>query len=101
MAKWVKVTSISAFKERVMVYRKAEKPIAIFHLDDGFYAIEDRCSHEEAALSEGEIENGKVECPMHGALFDIKTGKNLSLPAVLPVKSYRVKIENGDLFIDI
>ncbi len=101
MAKWVKISSISEFKGRVMVYRGAEKPIAIFRLDDGYYAIEDRCSHEEAALSEGEIENGKVECPLHGALFDIKTGKNLALPAVLPVKSYRVKIENGDIFLAI
>lgn len=101
MANWVKISSINEFKGRVMVYRWAEKPIAIFRLDDGYYAIEDRCSHEEAALSEGEIENGKVECPLHGALFDIKTGKNLSLPAVLPVKSYRVKIENGDIFLEL
>jgi len=101
MANWVKISSINEFKGRVMVYRGAEKPIAIFRLDDGYYAIEDRCSHEEAALSEGEIENGKVECPLHGALFDIKTGKNLSLPAVLPVKSYRVKIENGDIFLEL
>lgn len=101
MAKWVKISSISEFKGQVFVYRGAEKPIAIFRLDDGYYAIEDRCSHEEAALSEGEIENGKVECPLHGALFDIKTGKHLSLPAVLPVKSYRVKIENGDIFLEL
>ncbi len=101
MHRWVKAFSLSEWKGRVMIYRGAEKPIAIFRLDDGYYAIEDRCSHEEAALSEGEVDNGRVECPLHGALFDIKTGKNLSLPAVLPVKSYRVKIENGDLFIDL
>jgi 3-phenylpropionate/trans-cinnamate dioxygenase ferredoxin subunit len=101
MANWVKVGSVDEFTGQVMVYRGSEKPIAIFRLLDGFYAIEDVCSHEEASLSEGEIENDQVECPRHGAKFAIKTGKNLTLPAVLPVKSFSVKVENGDILVEM
>ena len=101
MANWIKVGTTDQFKGKVMVHRGGSKPIAIFRLKDGYFAIEDVCSHEEASLSEGEIDNSKVECPLHGAIFDIKTGKNLTLPAVLPVKSYQVKIENGDIFLEM
>ncbi|OGB69976.1 MAG: hypothetical protein A2Y94_09035, partial [Caldithrix sp. RBG_13_44_9] len=95
------IGSAEQFKGKVMVYRGGGKPIAIFRLPDGYFAIEDICSHEEASLSEGEIEDGNIECPLHGAIFDIKTGKNLTLPAVLPVKSHAVKIENGDIFLEL
>jgi 3-phenylpropionate/trans-cinnamate dioxygenase ferredoxin component len=101
MSDWIKVGTIDQFKGKVMVYRSSIKPVAIFRLSDGYFAIEDVCSHEEASLSEGEIEDSKVECPLHGAIFDIKTGKNLALPAVLPVKSYPVKVENGDILLEI
>ena len=100
MANWIKVGSVDEFKGRVMVYRGSQRPIAIFQLKDGYYAIDDTCTHEEASLSEGEIEDDHVECPSHGAKFAIKTGKNLTLPAVLPVRSYGVKIENGDILLD-
>lgn len=72
------------------------EPIAIFNLDGQFYAISDTCSHAQASLSEGEIENGVVTCPWHGAKFDIKTGKNLSMPAPMPVQTFSIKIE-GDV----
>lgn len=101
MAHWIKVGSSDQFKGKVMVYRGGAKPIAIFRLADSYFAIEDICSHEEASLSEGEIEDSKIECPLHGAIFDIKTGKNLSLPAVLPVKSYPVKVVNGDILLEL
>jgi nitrite reductase/ring-hydroxylating ferredoxin subunit len=79
----------------------AGKSIAIFLLSDGFFALNNVCSHEEALLSEGEIDDDTIECPLHGAIFDIRTGKNLSLPAVLPVKSYPVKIENGEIMVHV
>ncbi|HEX5504303.1 MAG TPA: non-heme iron oxygenase ferredoxin subunit, partial [Thermomicrobiales bacterium] len=68
-----------------------DEPIAVFNLDGEFYAICDTCSHEEASLSEGDIFGDVVECPLHGSQFDIRTGKVLTLPAVLPVASYEVK----------
>ncbi len=101
MTQWVKVEKVEDFSGHVKVIEHDGKLIAIYKLPDGYYAIDDVCSHEEASLSEGELENGKIECPMHGARFDIRTGKNLNLPAVLPVKSYPVKLEDGEILIQV
>ena len=91
----------SDLSEKVAVFDFGGKAIAIFKLEDGYYAIDDTCSHEEASLAEGEVEDGKVECPLHGAMFDIRTGKNVTLPAVLPVKSYPVRIEKGEVYLQM
>jgi 3-phenylpropionate/trans-cinnamate dioxygenase ferredoxin subunit len=76
-----------------------DEPIAVFNLDGEFYAICDTCSHEEASLSDGDVFGDVVECPLHGSQFDIKTGKVLTLPAVLPVASYDVRVEGGDVLV--
>lgn len=76
-------------------------PIAVFNMPDGFSAIGDTCSHEEASLSEGFVEDDVVECPRHGAQFDIQTGQNRSLPATRPVPAYRVVAENGEVYVEV
>jgi 3-phenylpropionate/trans-cinnamate dioxygenase ferredoxin component len=76
-------------------------PVAVFHAEDGFYAIEDTCSHQAGSLAFGDLQGSVVACPRHGALFDIKTGETLSLPAVRGVRSYPVKIEGGQVFVGI
>ena len=101
MATWINAGKVSEFSGDLKVIEHKDIPIAIFRLPDGFYALEDTCSHEEAFLSEGEMDGDAIECPLHGALFDIRTGKNLSLPAVLPVKSFPVKIENNEIMIQV
>ena len=102
MAIWVKAAREDDFEDvQVIRFVYQENPIAIFKLDDGFYAIDDTCTHAEASLSEGEVYDGVVECPLHGAEFDIRTGKNLTLPAVTPVRSYPVKVEEGDILIQV
>jgi 3-phenylpropionate/trans-cinnamate dioxygenase ferredoxin component len=71
-------------------------PVAVFNCEGHFYAIDDTCSHEEASLSEGELVDGcTVECPLHGAQFDLQTGRPLCLPATLPVRTYEVVVEDG------
>ena len=75
------------------------EPVALFNLNGEFFAISDTCTHAQASLSEGEVENGVVTCPWHGAQFDIKTGKNLSMPAVTPVQKYNIKIEGDSIKI--
>lgn len=78
------------------------EPVAVFNACGGIHAIGDTCSHEESSLSEGFIDEEEcaVECPKHGAMFDIKTGKNMTLPATRPVPHYGVKIENGDIYVE-
>ena len=78
-----------------------EHRIAIFRTDDEVYAIGDRCSHAEASLSEGEVDDFEVECPRHGALFDIRTGEACSLPATRPVPSYRTDVRDGEIFLHL
>ncbi len=74
-------------------------PVAVFRVDDGVYAIADQCSHAEASLSEGEVFDGEVECPRHGAAFDVTTGAALTLPATVPVATYRTEVRDGDVFV--
>ncbi len=78
-----------------------EDRIAVFRVGDDVYAIGDRCSHAEASLSEGELWGLEVECPRHGAEFDITTGEALSLPATKPVPCYRTSVRAGEVFITI
>jgi len=77
----------------------AGTPVAVFRVDDNVYAIEDTCSHAEASLSEGDVFDGEVECPRHGAAFDIATGAALTLPATQPVRTYTTEIRDGDLYV--
>lgn len=75
--------------------------IAVFNLDGTFYAIEDVCTHDGGPLVEGEIVNGcQVQCPRHGARFDIRTGEAVSFPAFAPTTAYEVRIENGDVLLE-
>ncbi len=76
-----------------------DEPVAIFNVGGTFYAIGDTCTHEEASLSEGDVFGTCVECPLHGAEFDLQTGAALSLPAVLPVPTYTVKVEGTEILI--
>lgn len=76
--------------------------IALCKINNKIYAFEDRCSHEEALLSEGWLEENScpcVICPKHGSEFDLETGKALSLPAIFPIKIFKVEINNG--FVEV
>jgi len=86
---------------RAEVFDVEDRKIAVFRLEDGFYAIEDICTHDGGPLAEGEIEDHEVICPRHGARFDIKTGTALTLPAVSPVESYPVRVDGNELFIGL
>jgi 3-phenylpropionate/trans-cinnamate dioxygenase ferredoxin subunit len=75
--------------------------IALFNLNGEYYAIEDVCTHDGGPLVEGEIVNGyEVECPRHGARFDIRTGAAVRMPAFEPTIVYDVYIQGQDLLIE-
>jgi len=75
-------------------------PLAIFNLDGEFFVIDDTCTHGEASLCDGDIEDGEVECPWHNARFCIKSGRALTFPAVDPQKTYRVRVRDGQVCIE-
>jgi 3-phenylpropionate/trans-cinnamate dioxygenase ferredoxin subunit len=80
------------------------RKIGVFHATDGeLYAIEDRCSHDDGPLAEGEFDPATctVECPRHGSLFDIRTGKPKTLPAYRPVETFEVRVEDDDVKLEL
>lgn len=77
-----------------------EETVIVFNVDGRFYCIADVCTHDGGPLEDGALEGYEVECPRHGARFDVRTGAALTLPAVVPVPSYEVKVENGDIYVE-
>jgi nitrite reductase/ring-hydroxylating ferredoxin subunit len=77
------------------------KMIAIFNVDNTYYAIDDTCTHAEGPLSEGSVEGTVVTCPWHGATFDLTNGKVLSAPAFDDVRCYPVKIQGEEIQIEL
>jgi nitrite reductase/ring-hydroxylating ferredoxin subunit len=78
-----------------------DRPVALCNVDGEFYAFEDICTHQFAHLTEGGLEGDKIKCPLHGARFDVKTGRPTSLPAVKPVPLHEVKVEDGAVYVSL
>jgi nitrite reductase/ring-hydroxylating ferredoxin subunit len=99
---WIDVADYRVLQEKKKLQiRIADHPIALFCIADEVFAIDDTCSHAEAYLSEGELVDYEVSCPLHGARFDVRTGQQVSFPAVVPVNAYACKVENDRVFIDV
>ena len=86
---------------RVNVYAVNGKSIAVCNVDGTFYAIDDVCTHDGGSLDQGELTGNEIECPRHGALFDVKTGRALTLPAVVPVRSYPVQVNGDHIMVEV
>lgn len=80
-----------------------ELEIGVFNCNGTVYAIEDRCSHDDGPLIEGELDDQActIECPRHGSLFDIRTGKPKTLPAYVPVDTFNVIIEDDTIKLEV
>jgi 3-phenylpropionate/trans-cinnamate dioxygenase ferredoxin subunit len=81
----------------VKIVRAGELALGVYNLGGELYAIEDRCSHDDGPLCEGDfdVDEGYAVCPRHGAHIDIRTGAALTLPAVSPVDTFPVRVEDG------
>ena len=76
------------------------RPVCLARSGGEVFAIGDLCSHADVSLSEGDVEDGAVECWLHGSSFDLRTGRPTGLPAVKPVPTYPVTIEGDDVLVD-
>jgi 3-phenylpropionate/trans-cinnamate dioxygenase ferredoxin component len=85
----------------VKTFQAAGKDLAIANVDGNFFAIDNVCTHDGGPLGEGQVFGQAVECPRHGARFDVKSGRAIALPAVVPVKTYPVQIEGDDIKVDV
>jgi nitrite reductase/ring-hydroxylating ferredoxin subunit len=100
---WAKVASVADVSEgQVHAVRVGQREIALYHLPGGeFRATDNICTHEYAQLSDGWLEDGCIECPLHAARFDIRTGKALCAPAETDLQVFELKVEGGDLLLRV
>jgi len=80
---------------------EAEVPIAVFNVDGELYAIDDTCTHQDASLADGWVEGCAVECPLHAACFDLRTGMPSGPPAKLPVRTHEVVVDDGVVYVRV
>ena len=78
-----------------------DKPIVIFNIAGQMFAIGDVCAHDDGPLGDGVIEDHNIVCPRHGAEFDVRTGKVMSMPAVVDIPAYPVQVRDGTIFVGI
>ncbi len=76
-----------------------DRIVVLFKVNGQFFCIDDVCTHDGGPLSEGRLEDHAIACPRHGAKFDIRTGKALTMPATVDTAAHEVKVEGGDIFV--
>lgn len=77
------------------------RAIALFHVNGSYHAIDDVCTHDGGPLAEGDLIDGEIQCPRHGARFDLKTGRPLCMPAIEPVTVHSVEVRGDDIYVAI
>ena len=96
MSEFVKVTNRSELPPGGRKLADIDgRAIALFNVDGTYYAIDDVCTHDGGPLAEGDLKGCEIECPRHGARFDVRTGKALSFPAFEPVTTHQVDVRGG------
>ncbi|AFR09467.1 MULTISPECIES: non-heme iron oxygenase ferredoxin subunit [Nocardiopsis] len=100
---WTKVAELDEIPEEGVlgIETDDETPIALVRTEGEIYALRDVCSHAEVRLSEGEVEDGTIECWLHGSCFDLKSGAPINPPATRPVPTYDVKIDGDDVLVSL
>ncbi|AUW93495.1 MAG: non-heme iron oxygenase ferredoxin subunit [Sulfobacillus thermosulfidooxidans] len=102
MAQWVRVASVNDIVAgEPFLVPMEDDDIALYQVNGEYFATDDLCSHAEASLCEGDLVGYIIHCPRHGGQFDVRTGEAKHFPAYAPIRTYPVKVEGSDLFIDI
>lgn len=96
----IRACDVADLPEGEAVRIVAHVPISVFHAEGEFFAIDDTCTHQDASLADGFLEGCFVECPLHAALFDLRTGMPSCLPAKKPVRTYQVVVTDGVVYVD-
>ncbi len=98
---WKKVCRADEVADGAALQIKGENPLAIFHVGNEFFATDDTCTHSKFSLADGYIEGDEIVCALHEARFCLRTGRVLSPPATVPLRTYPVRIEGGEVFIEV
>jgi len=83
------------------VYEVGDRTVAVCNVGGEFYAVDDVCTHDEGSLDQGDLEGFEIECPRHGARFDVRSGEVKALPAVLPIDTFKVRLQGKDIEIEV
>ncbi|HEX9638570.1 MAG TPA: non-heme iron oxygenase ferredoxin subunit [Acidobacteriota bacterium] len=75
--------------------------LGVCKVEGRIYAFEDVCTHDDGPLAEGELSGCAIECPRHGARFDVRTGAVLSMPAVVPIRTFPVQVQGDQVLVDV
>ena len=100
---WSRVAGVKQVgRGEMLALSLGKRRIALYHLeDDSWHATDNVCTHANALLTDGFLDGGTVECPLHAGQFDVRTGKGLCAPITKDVASYRVRIEGADVLLDV
>jgi nitrite reductase/ring-hydroxylating ferredoxin subunit len=99
---WHEVAGAQALgDDEAMAVMLREQPIALCRSGGRLYALHNVCTHQFALLSDGYVEDGCIECPLHQGRFDLETGAPKAPPVTEPVRVYPVKTENGKVYVDL
>ena len=100
---WTRAVSLSDVAQGEMLAVSLDgKKVAIYHLENGeIYATANICTHEYALLTDGWLEGCEVECPLHSGRFDVRNGHAMCEPLKKPVRTYRVRVDGDDVYLDM
>jgi 3-phenylpropionate/trans-cinnamate dioxygenase ferredoxin subunit len=86
---------------RVKVVEVEDEDVALCNVDGEIYAIANVCTHDQGPLGQGYLLGDQIECPRHGARFNVRTGEVKTLPAIIPIPTFEVKVEGNDIYVDV
>lgn len=99
---FVKVGATSDLPEgNVKIVQVGSQNVALCRVDNAFFAVADLCSHDNGPLGEGELVDHQIECPRHGARFDLRSGKPTCLPAVKAIPTYKVETRGEEIWVSV
>ena len=83
------------------VFEIGDKAVAVCNVNGELYAVDDVCTHDEGSLEQGDLDGYEIECPRHGARFDVRTGEVQALPAVVAIDTFKVRVEGDDIEVEV
>ncbi len=99
---WVTVGPSSDVPDgEARTFTVAGTPVAVARAEGRVYAIQDVCSHDDGPLGEGRLDGFAIQCPRHGAKFDVRTGAVLSMPAIVGVGTFEAKEQDGQILVGV
>lgn len=100
MGNFVRVAAVDEIPEgQIKAFEIQHHRFVIAHAFDGFYATADECTHDGAPIADGRIKDSEIVCARHGARFDLRTGAVMAPPAIVPLDTYELKVENRDVYV--